>query len=363
MSKPMSRMLIFVGLFFALVFGWYGIKKIFIAWMMANYQMPPITVSSTPVTEKNWHSYLESIGSLVAVNGVDLSTESAGIVRNIHINSGQNVKRGDLLIELDTALQKAALKDRAARLTLAKMDYDRQKTLRSRNVSPQSTLDQTLATLQQAEAAYEMVNAEIKQKTITAPFDGRVGIKQVNLGQYVSPGTPMVTLQSLNPLYVDFHLPEQYVKNLYIKQPIDISINGLNNKPIAGNITAINAKVDQTTRNILIQGTIPNNSQLLYPGMYALVRVWLPGSTHKIVIPQTAISYSLSGDYVFVIKNEGSKKSPNLHVYRQYVKVGERRGAEAVILNGLKAGDIIVSSGQLKLRNGASVVINNKLEL
>lgn len=363
MSKSMSRMLLFVGIFFALLFGWYGIKKIFIMVMMSNYTMPPITVSSVVATEKNWRSYVESVGSLSAVNGVELSTEASGIVRFIHINSGQNVKKGDLIIELDTRLQKAALKDKAAQLKLTQIDYEREKKLYEKRVTAQSTLDKSLAALQKAEAAYEIVNAEIDQKTIEAPFDGRVGIRQVNLGQYVSPGTPMVSLQALSPLFVDFNLPEQYVKDLYIKQPIEIIVNNIEKTPISGMITAINSKVDQVTRNILVQATIPNNAHLLYPGMYALVRIWLQDTGRKIVIPQSAISYSLSGDYVFLIKKDGDKKDSPLRTRRQYIKVGERRGNEAVILSGLKAGDVIVSSGQLKLRNESHVVINNKLEL
>lgn len=363
MSKPMTRMVIYVGIFFLLVFGWYGIKKIFIGYMMSHYKMPPVTISSIAVVEKDWQSFLESVGTLSAVNGVDLSTEAAGIVSQIHINSGQQVKKGDPIVELDTSLQKAELKDKEARLKLARMDYERDKKLYERKVQAQSVLDKSLANLLQAEAGFEMVNAEIKQKTITAPFDGRVGIKLVNVGQYVSPGTPIVTLQSLKPLYVDFNLPEQYIKDLYINQAVDVAVNYQNQKPIRGFVSAVNAKVDQTTRNILVQATIPNDNQSLYPGMYALVKVWLKQSGRKLVVPQTAISYSLSGDYVFVIKNEGDKKNPDLHVYRQYVKVGERRGDEVVILNGLKKNDLVVSSGQLKLRNGAAVLINNKLEL
>jgi membrane fusion protein (multidrug efflux system) len=243
------------------------------------------------------------------------------------------------------------------------MEYDRQNKLYHRNASAASSLDQALATFQQAEAAYDMIKAEIQQKNITAPFTGRIGIRQVNVGQYVAAGTPMVTLQSLNPLYVDFNLPEQYVKFLYINQPIEITINGLNQAPLPGKVSAINAKVDQTTRNILVQATIPNTSQLLYPGMYALVKVWLKNTGNTIVVPQTAIAYSLSGDYVFLIKNEASKAKPQLRAYRQYVKVGERRGSEAQILTGLKPGDLIASSGQLKLQNGSSIVINNTVEL
>lgn len=364
MSKQMSKMLFYVGIFFAIVFGWYGIKKGIFMWFMSHYQPPAVTISTTIAVSKTWQSYLSSVGTLNAVNGVDLSADVSGIVKEIRFNSGQYVNKGDVVITLDTDIEEAALKDARAKLKLAEINFDRDKKLFDRHVASQAALDISYSRLQEAQSDVESVLARIKQKTITAPFAGRIGIRQINLGQYISPGANMVTLQALNPLYVNFNLPEQYLPNLFLNQAIDISVNFGSGKTVHGKITAINSKVDQSTRNILVQATIPNEKYVLYPGMFALVKVWLKEQHHTIVIPQTAISYSLSGDYVFIIKNEGkSKKHPELRAYRQYVKVGERRGDVVSILEGLKAGDTIVSSGQLKLQNGTPVVVDNSVEL
>lgn len=362
--KPMNKMLLYVGIFFLIVFGWYGVKKGLFFWFMSTYQEPPVTVSSTVATSKTWQSYLNAVGTLNAINGVDLSSEVSGTVKEIKFNSGQFVKKGDVIILLDTSIQEADLKSSQAEAQLAKINYDREKTLFGKNASSQAALDKRLADLLQAQARVENVQAQIMEKTITAPFDGRLGIRQINLGQYISPGINMVTLQSLDPLYVMFNLPEQYLSELYINQDIDVNVNFGAGKTVKGKISAINSKVDQATRNVLIQATIPNENYQLYPGMYGSVKIWLKERKNTIAVPQTAISYSLSGDYVFLIKNESKdEKKPLLRVYRQYVKVGERRGDEAAILEGLQAGDQIVSSGQLKLQNGSRVVINNSVEL
>jgi membrane fusion protein (multidrug efflux system) len=334
---------------------------------MSHYEPPPVTISSTQTISKTWQSYLTAVGSLTAINGVDLSAEISGTVAEIRFTSGQYVKQGDVLIVLDTSTEQAALKDNQAKLKLAQINYEREKALFTRKVTSEAALDTRFAELQEAEAGVESTESQIDKKTITAPFAGKAGIRQVDLGQYVSPGTAMVTLQSLDPLYVMFSLPEQTLPNLHLNQPITVDINVGNGKKVAGKITAINSKVDQATRNILLQATIPNTQLELYPGMFALVKVWLTERKNTIVVPQTAISYSLSGDYVFLIKDESPKDADAedkiLRVYRQYVKVGERRGNEVAILDGLKTGDIIVTSGQLKLQNGTRVVINNNVEL
>ncbi len=365
MTKPMKKMLIFVGIFFVLVFGWYGVKKIFFFWYMSTFEQPAVTISSSMAMSKTWQSYLTAVGSLTAVNGVELSPDVSGILSEIRFNSGQYVKKGDIVATLDTSLEQAELKDNLAKLKLAQLSYDRDRTLFNKRVSSQAALDTRFAELQEAEAGVQSVQAKIKQKTIRAPFDGRIGIRQINLGQYISPGTPMVTLQSLSPLYVMFNMPEQFLPNLYLNQSVSVNVNFGNGKVVNGAITAINSKVEQITRNVLIQATIPNDKYVLYPGMFALVKIWLKEQKNTIVIPQTAVSYSLSGDYVFLIKNESKSKKdePNWHVYRQYVKVGERRSNEVSILKGLKSGDMIVSSGQLKLQNGTRVVIDNSVEL
>ena len=340
MTKPMKKMLIYVGIFFLIVFGWFGIKIGYAIWQFSGYQPPPITVSATEAKTKPWQLFLTTVGTLTAINGVDLAADVPGIVSEIHFNSGQFVKRGDVLIVLDTDVEKADLKSNQAKLKLAQISYERDKKLLQKNAASQSIVDASFAQLQQAEAGVETVLAKIKQKTITAPFDGRVGIRLIDIGQYVSPGKMMVTLQAINPLYVSMNLPEQNLSQLYMNQPVDITANFGNGKTVRGKITAINSKVDQVTRNILIQATIPNDKMELYPGMFASTKVWLKGQLQAIVVPQTAISYSLHGDYVFLIKSEGkTPKESTLHAYRQYVKVGERRGDEAAIIQGLKSGD------------------------
>lgn len=363
-SNPMRKMLLYVGIFFTIVFGVYGVRKALFIFGMMHYQPPAVTVSSTTVVSKNWQSYLTAVGSLTAINGVDLSAEVSGMVKEIEFTSGQSVKQGETVIILDTSIEQAELKFNQAKLKLAQINYERDKKLFEKNVSSQSALDTRYAELQEAEANVESTQAKIKQKTITAPFDGRIGIRQVDLGQYISPGKMMVTLQSLNPLYVNFGLPEQYLPELFLNQVVEVNVNFGKGKIVKGTITAINSKVDQATRNIQLQATIPNDQLELYPGMFALVKIYLREQKDMEVIPQTAISYSLSGDYVFIIKDESKNKDGSLlKVYRQYVKVGERRGTVAAISEGLKTGDIIVTSGQLKLQNGTPVVINNSVEL
>lgn len=365
MSKQMKKMLIIVGIVFGLIFSWYGIKKVFFIWAMSHYSPPPVTVSATTANSEVWQSYLTSVGSLTAVNGVDISSEASGIVKDIKFNSGQIVNKGDLLVLLDTSVEEAQLKDNESKLKLAEINYERDKTLAKKNVLSQSSLDTSLAQLEEAQAGVERTKAIIKQKTITAPFSGKIGIRQINIGEYLSAGTTMVTLQSLNPLYVQFNLPEQYLPLIYLQQPVDISVNLAGGMTVHGTITAINAKVNQTSRNILIQATIPNDGLRLYPGMFALVKIWLRKQNPVITLPETSISYSLHGNSIFIIKqNEKDKEGkPIMKAYRQYVEVGERRGDKVAILKGITAGNTVITSGQLKLQNGTPVVIDNTVEL
>ncbi len=366
LSPQMQRMLVIVGSVFGLIFTVYLLKKVLFMVIMATYEPPAVTISSSVVSSQVWQTYITSVGTLTAVNGTDVSAEVSGIVGSIRFNSGQFVQQGDLLVELDSSVEQAQLKSDQAQLALAQINYDRSKALLKKNVTSQADYDTVSAKLQEARAAVEGTEARIKQKTITAPFAGKIGIRQINIGQYVSAGTTMVTLQSLNPLYVQFNLPEQYLSKLYINEAVTININnGSTSNVVKGIITAINSKVDQTTRNILVQATIPNENFQLYPGMFALVKVWLRAQDNVLTLPQTAISYSLHGDSVYIIKadEKSHKKHPPLHAYRQYVKVGGRRGDEVAIVDGVKAGDVVATSGQLKLQNGTHVVIDNSVEL
>lgn len=365
MSKPMKKMLLIVGIVFGLIFSVYVVKKLLFIYFMSSYQPPPVTVSSSKVVTKNWQSYLTSVGTVTAINGVEISSEIPGIVQEIRFESGQSVKQGDVLVVLNTGIENAQLKDAQSKLKLAQMNYDRNKALSVKNAVSASALDTVFAQLQQAQAELEGIQAKIKQKTVTAPFAGKIGIRLVNLGEYVSAGTAMASLQSLDPLYVRFTLPEQYVSELYLQQPVEVSFNIAGGKSFQGTITGINSKVDQTTRNILVQATIPNKELQLYPGMFSMVKIFLREHKNVLTLPQTTISYSLHGDSVFLIKTEGKDKDgkPILKAYREYVKTGERRGSEIAILEGIKAGDHVVTSGQLKLQNGTHVVIDDKVEL
>ncbi|OGT42682.1 MAG: hypothetical protein A3F42_06095, partial [Gammaproteobacteria bacterium RIFCSPHIGHO2_12_FULL_37_34] len=356
---PMSKMLTFVFLFFALIVGIDGGKKLIVLCYMSHYQPPPIAVSATKATEKMWQHYMTAVGTLTAMNGVDLSAPVSGIVKEIRFNSGQVVKKNDVIVLLDIDMEQAALKSAQAKLALAKMNYDREKKLFDRHVTSQALLDTRYAELLEAQGNAESIQAQISQKTITAPFDGRLGIRQIDLGQYLSPGAPIVTLQAMNPLYVMLNVPEKYLSQLYLNQEIDVSVDSGKDKTVKGKVTAINSKVDPATRNILVQATLPNDQYELYPGMFAAVKIWFREKKNALLVPQTAISYSLSGDYVFVVKDESkSKKHPDLHVYRQYVTVNDQRGAQASILSGIHSDDLIVISGQLKLQNGTKVVID-----
>lgn len=361
MTTQMKKMLIIVGIIFGIIFGWYGAKKLLFTWIMGHYEPPAVTISASIATKKTWQSFVTSVGTLTAINGVDISAEAPGIVKEIHFESGQFVNQGDTLVLLDTRVEQAQLKANQSQLKLAQINFERDKTLAKRNVLSQASLDTSLAQLEQAEAGVEQVQARIKQKTITAPFSGKIGIRLIDIGEYVSAGTPMVSLQSLDPLYVRFNLPEQYVPKLYQGQPIDITTG---NQVIHGYISAVNSKVDQVTRNILVEATIPNKNMQVYPGMFAAVTVWMNDKKNVITLPQTAISYSLHGDSVFIIKTKDKKsKEPISKAYRQYVKVGERRNDEVTITEGVKPGDSVVTSGQLKLQNGTHVVIDNSVEM
>ncbi len=365
MSPQMRKMLLIVGIVFGIIFAWYGIKKIGFAYLMSHYVPPPVTVSSSIATTKNWQGNLTSVGTLAAVNGVDISAEVPGIVKEIHFESGQFVKQGDILVLLDMSIEQAQLQDNQAQLKLSQLNYNRNKALVARSAVSQAELDKLTAQLQQSQAGVEQIQAKIRQKTITAPFSGKIGIRMIDIGQYVSAGTTMVTLQSMDPLYVKFNLPEQYLNDLYLQQPVEVAVNLEGVQPFSGTITAINSKVDQATRNILVQATIPNKDFQLYPGMYALVKVLLREHKDVVTLPQTAISYSLHGDSVYVIKPDGKDKhgKPILKAFREYVTVGERRGDEIAILKGVNPGEQVVTSGQLKLQNGTHVVIDNSVEL
>lgn len=359
MSKPMKKMLISVVIFFGILFGIYGAKKLVFFWYMSHYTPPPATVTAITVKPMDWASYVSAVATLDAVNGVDISAEVPGTIKEIHFNSGQYIKKGERIISLNSEVEEASLKRYQAALQLAHLNYEREKTLFQKHVTSQASLDTRYSELQIAEANVDTTKAQIKQKNIVAPFDGRLGIRHINQGQFIQPGTLLVSLQALDPLYVNFSLPEQYLSHLALGLTITVNVDFGKGKVVNGKISAINSKVDPNTHNVSIQATIPNEQFRLYPGMYGLVRVYTTEHKKTIAIPQTAISYNLSGNYVYVIKDESqAKNGSDLHVYQQTIKTGERRNDLVIIEEGLTPGTKIVVAGQLKLRNGHPVLVD-----
>ncbi len=397
MTKKMTLMIIGLVVFFGAIFGWWGIRKVVDNYVRANYVPPPVAVSASKAIAKTWHPFIPATGSIIAINGVEITSEVSGTVTKITFDSGQVVQKGALLVHLDTSVLEAELNNGLANLKLAEINNTRNQILAQRNAVSKSAADVTAAKLQEAQANVQKVQAQLAQKNITAPFTGKLGIRLINLGSYMSPGDPIVSLQALNPLYVNFSLPEQEFKNLSVKQEVDVMVDTYPGMIFKGKINAINSKVTQQTRSINVQATIPNDKLLLLPGMFADVHVIRPQLDNVITVPQTAVDYSLYGDSIYVIKPYSSKHpektadkeagffsrlfakitasiskklsaSPlpshkDYYVVRQFVTVSERRGTVAAIAKGIKAGDLVVTSGQLKLKNNTRVVINNTVEM
>jgi len=365
MKKRMIIMIIALFIVFGGIFGWDALRSYFMHQFFANFQLPPVTISSTKAKAQTWQPFLSTIGTLEAVNGVDISPEVSGTIEAIYFTSGEIIQKGDPIIKIDDRIELADLENNQAELKLAKLDYQRTKNLYEKKAVSKAKLDQSQAQLTQAQAAVDKSNALVQEKNITAPFTGKLGIRQVNLGQYLSPGATIVTLQALTPIFINFSLPEQDLRSLHVEQTIEIKVDTYPDKIFHGKITAINAKVDIHTHNILVQATLPNKNQLLYPGQFVNVKVLLPIKKNVITVPQTAVAYNLFGNSVFVIHQYGKDKNgkPILKVTRVYVTTGMQKSGQVAILTGIKAGDEVVTSGQLKLENNTRVVINNSVKL
>ena len=353
-----------IGLFvvFGGIFGWYNLKQYFIAKFFANFVPPPQVVSTVLATSVTWQPYITYVGSISAANSLDISSEVAGQIKKIFFKNGQHVKKGTPLIQLDDAAEQAQRADVEAQLQLAESNLERTKSLFSQKVSTQLALDEAMSKAKQLKANLENINASIAKKLIRAPFDGKIGISQVDLGQYVSAGLVCVNLQALNIYEVKFSLAQQDIKNISLNQKISVSVDAYPNEFFDGFITAIDSKVDDSTRTIEIAASVDNSSKKLYPGMFVNVKVFLTSMPNTLIVPQTAIAYTLYGDNVFVVTLNGKKDAKNQDlgtVKRTFVKTGDKQENNVVILEGIKSGDIVVNSGQSKLEDGTAVAINN----
>lgn len=362
LSKPTKVTIIVLLSVFGAILLWNLIRHYMIQRALANNQ-PVAAVTTAKAVKSTWHPFLYATGTLSAVNGVSISTQAAGNIVQINFQSGQYVKKDDLLIQIDDRQEQAQLQNNLAAMKLAQITYERNKALAAQGAVARQAFDESCARYQQAIAQVAQTQAIIAYKHITAPFDGRLGIREVNLGQYVQPGNTLVSLQSMNPLYVNFFLPEQYLNQLTVGQTVTFKVDPLPTRVFQGKINAINSLVDTQTHNISVQATVPNHDQKLFPGLFARVNIILPIKKDVIVIPQTAINYTVYGNTVYVVKRKKEKEGKEkLTVELVDVETSEQRDNKMIVTKGLKAGEEIVTSGQLKLTNGQAVMINNSIQ-
>lgn len=327
------------------------------------HSMPAAAVTSTEARSETWRPVLSAIGTIAPVEGVSVAADADGTLQHIAVENGAAVKAGELLMQLDVSVESAQLKAAEAQLELARLESNRAAELLQKNTISQSQSDQATAQLSQAQANVAALKATISKKSIRAPFDGRVGIRQVNLGQFISRGQPLVSLQKLNPLYVNFNVPQRQLPQLTIGDSIAIGVDAFVDRKFPAKISAINSEVDSSTRNIAVQGLVENTNEELRPGMFAHVEVQLPQGAPTVVLPATAIAYASYGNSVFIIeKMKDPEGNEFLGVRQQFVKLGDRRGDLIAITDGVKPGEQVVTSGVFKLRNGLAVQVNNAVQ-
>lgn len=357
-------MLIIVGVLFGAVFVYKGFKAFFIKKYLEANQHPVVTVSTINASKEPWEQQVSTVGSLQAVKGVSVTTELGGMIRKIDFHSGDYVDAGSTLVELNIDTEVAQLAVLEANLELAKVNFKRDKLQFLAQAVSQATLDTDTANLKSAQAQVQEQKTMIQKKIVKAPFSGQLGIRQVDIGQYLNPGDNIVTLQSLDPIYVNFYLPQHFLTKLKKGLDVTLTIDAFPDKTFHGQITALNPLVDTSTRNVEIQAVCANPEHLLIPGMYATVNLTTGKPTDYITLPKTAISFNSYGELVYLIKEEenNNKNKSQLIAVQKFVKTGESRGDQVSILEGVNEGDEVVTAGQLKLHNHSLVKINNSIQ-
>ncbi|MBA2409123.1 MAG: efflux RND transporter periplasmic adaptor subunit [Gammaproteobacteria bacterium] len=374
---PVGALLVFGGLMFA---KWFGDKQMNA--FFDNMPEPPVTISSAQVNQGRWPREIETVGTFAAVNGAELATEASGIVDEITFKNGSEVKAGEIILRLNTDVDVAELNALEAAARLAEIELERVSSLYESNNVSKSEVDIRQTQADQARANLDAQRARVEQKTIAAPFSGVLGIRQVNLGQYVEAGSAIVTLQSLDPIFLNFKLPEQRLADISAAQRVSAHVSAFAGKPFSGVVTAIEPQVEQTTRNFMIQASVDNPGEQLRPGMFARVELAFGAPREVLTVPQTAISFNPYGNSVYVIRQaqapakpqpsgdggpspdgdaQASEQPSQLTVVQRFVRTGARRGDLISVTDGLQAGERVATSGLLKLRNEAVVNINNKI--
>jgi membrane fusion protein (multidrug efflux system) len=370
MIKRFLIALIIVGLFvgglayFKLVFMPQMIKEI-----ISSQVPPPAVITAEPAKTEEWTERLPAIGTLIASQGVEIAAQVSGIVTGLGFESGQDVASGTKLVQLDIAVEQADLASADAILREAEVAFKRQTDLLVKAVASEANVDTARAKRDTATAAVNRIKALIAQKSILAPFAGRLGIRHVEVGQYISPGLAMVTLQALDPIWVDFPMPEQNVDKLRVGESIELTVDAFGNQVFKGTVTSLDARVSQETRTLLVRGTLPNPDHTLLPGMFANVQVLAGGPAKVVTVPRTAVTYSLYGDSVYILKLQEGQPAPAKPedtvyvVERRFIKSGQVRDDRVAVTSGLKEGEQVVTTGQVKLTNGSLVKVDNSQAL
>jgi membrane fusion protein (multidrug efflux system) len=361
-----KRMVLMLAVTFVVIgaLGFVKFKQIQVAMAQgAAFQPPPEAVTTILAEKEEWPATLSAIGTMAAVQGVTVSADLPGTVDRIAFDSGRSVRQGDVLAELDTRQERAQLAAIEAQRDLAALNYNRMKGLLSDRVISQAEFDRAMAEQKQTDAQVGEIRATIERKTIRAPFSGVLGIRQVNRGQYLAAGDPIVPLQSLNPIYVNFGVPQQEIAQIRVGHRVRLTASDLADASFVGRVTALDSIVDQATRNVQVQATLDNSGGKLRPGMFVQTELLLETNRSVVALPASAISYAPFGDSVFVVADlTGQNGQTYRGVRQQFVKLGASRGDQIAILSGVKPGEEIVTSGVFKLRNGAAVLVNNKVQ-
>lgn len=360
----MIVMLILVALVFGGIYGFQLFRNKMIDKAIRGHGMPPQTISTTVVESSEWQPKIDAIGNLRAVESTQLTTEVAGLIKAIHFKSGETVKSGQVLLELNADPLKAQLPQLQANIDLAEQNLKRDRAQLKIQAVSQAVIDSDEATLKSAKAQLDAQNALIAQKTLRAPFAGQLGIRQVDLGQYLAAGTAVVSLQKLDPMYLDFKVPQSELHLIARGDTISMQTNAVPGVTFSGKISAIEPQVDTATRNITVRAEVANPDGKLLPGMFATVQLAQGKPESFLTLPTTAIAYNPYGSTVFVVVDKGknAEGKPQLVAEQRFVTTGLTRGDQTAILSGLKAGETVVTAGQIKLRNGVPVLINNTIE-
>jgi membrane fusion protein (multidrug efflux system) len=364
MIKPLVILVVVVAIILGGIFAWH----VFIGTMMKKGMgaaaAAPQTVSTAVAASASWQAHTQAIGSVRAVRGADLAAQASGVVDQLHIESGTEVEAGTVLLKLKPNDDPAKLAQLEAAATLADQTYKRDQEQFAAQAVSQATLDADVSTLKSARAQVVAQQALIEEKTVRAPFAGRLGIRQVDEGQYLTAGTTVVTLQALDPVLIDFYVPQQVLANLKVGEAATATVDTYPGVPFTGTIASINSKVDSASRNVQVRASFSNADRRLLPGMYANVEIAQGNATDEITLPQSAITYNPYGDTVFIVQQSGVDEhgKPKATVQQRFVQLGSTRGDQVAVRKGLVAGDVVVTGGQMKLRNGAPVAINNDVK-